>query len=110
LEFAGKGVLVRDLNKQKVVRQETGVHVDTISAATWINEDIFATAAGSQVTVWQVKSESPLYLLESGDSAPIHSLSAKTSSKGRFYIQATGQKSSFFYKLKTSQESNTKTV
>jgi hypothetical protein len=92
LECAGNGVLVRDLNKQKVVRQETGVHLDTISAATWINEDIFATAAGSQVTVWQVKSEAPLYLLESGDSAPIHSLSAKTSSKGRFYIQATGQK------------------
>jgi hypothetical protein len=47
---------------------------------------MFATAAGSQVSVWQVKCESPLYLLESGNSAPIYSLSAKTSSKGRFYV------------------------
>lgn len=60
--------------------------------------------------MWRAKIEHPIFLLNSGCSAPVYDLCAKPSSKGRFYIFACTKKSAFFFKLKNPAESASKTV
>lgn len=59
-----------------------------ITASCWIDKETWAVAAGSNITLWSTGQKQCVTICETGSSDPVHSLSAKLSSKGRFSIAA----------------------
>ena len=57
----------------------------------WIDKEYYVTASKSEITLWRIKDENPISLLDTGRSEPIIILASKVSSKGRFSIAAASK-------------------
>lgn len=76
-------------------------------ASYWIDKDHFVVAAGPEVTLWSLKSEDPITILDTQTSEPILTLHSKVSSKGRFSVLACSKRACNLFKLNFTQPKKT---
>jgi hypothetical protein len=105
LECFGNSFAVRSLTSLQVTRKETAAF--KVMASYWIDKDHFVVAAGPEVTLWSLKSEDPITILDTQTSEPILTLHSKVSSKGRFSVVACSKRACNLFKLNFTQPKKT---
>ncbi len=74
-----------------------------VMASTWVDKDHFVIAAGPEVTLWSIKGNDPITILDTQTSETVTLLHSKVSSKGRFSVIAGSKRACNVFKLNFTQ-------
>ena len=97
LECSKIGFSVRDIKSKQVLKQELTAH--KVTSSYWVDKDTFVTCSASEVTVWSMKTEDPISILDTERSDPVTIVTSKLSSKGRYSVAASSAHTCCVFKL-----------
>lgn len=78
-----------------------------VMASFWVDKEHFVVAAGPEVSLWSIKGDDPITILDTQNSENVTLLHSKLSSKGRFSVLAGSKRACNVFKLNFTQSKKT---